>query len=136
MPLYNSQVVSNSPLRQLFPGDQYQLFNAEQPLTNQRSIAVCITPKEGRDLPGLAFEFIFSAAPGAFTFLIQGADTDDPNAYFTEGATGTVNASTAMPDGTSRARVELKPWLARFCSISISAQTANPVNVTVNVTAL
>ena len=134
MPAYNSQVISNSPLRQLFPGETYQLFNAEIPALGTASIAVCITEKEGRDLPGLSFEFIFAAAPGAFSYVIQGADTDQASAYFNEGG-GVVNAVAVMPDGTSRARVELKPWMAKFCRIFITAANANGVAVIVNVTA-
>lgn len=134
-PLYNSQAVSNSPLHCLFPGDTLALFNAEKPATGQSSVAVAIAPKEGRGGLALAFEFIFPAAPGAFNYQIQGADTDTNGSYFTEGS-GTVNAVTAESDGTFRARVELHPWQAKFARVAIAQQNANGVAVTINVTAL
>jgi hypothetical protein len=136
MPLYNSQVISNSPLHCIYPGDSFTLFNAETPQTGQASIAVGIAPKEGRDLPGLAFEFIWPADPGAFNFRIQGADTETNGAYFTEGAGTVVSPASAQPDGTFRARVELKPWLARFVRILVALQSANAVAGSVSVTAL
>lgn len=136
MPLYNSQVISNSPLTQLFPGDTFPLFNNEFPLNTQASIAIAVTPKEGRDLPGLAFEFIWPADPGAFNFRIQGADTDADGSYFTEGAGTVVSPANAQPDGTFRARVELKPWMAKFCRVKVFIQSANGVAGTVNVTPL
>lgn len=135
MPLYNSQVIGNSPLRQLFPGETLALINNEILLTNQFSIAACVTEKEGRDFVGLSFEFKWLADPGAFNFRIQGADTDENGAYFTEGSGIVVSPANVMPDGTFRARVELKPWLAKFVRIFVALQSANAVACLCNVTA-
>lgn len=135
MPLYNSQVISNSPLRQLFPGETVALFNAETPLNNQASIAVCVTEKEGRTLPSLSFEFIWPTDPGAFNFRIQGADTDVEDSYLTEGAGTVVSPATTQPNGSFRSRVELSPWVAKFCRVKVFTQSANAVAGTVNVTA-
>jgi hypothetical protein len=135
MPLYASQAVSNSPLRQIFPGETYPLINSEILLTGQFSIAVCVTEKEGRELPGLSFEFKWLTDPGAFNFRIQGADTDENGAYFTEGTGTVVSPANVMPDGTFRARVELKPWVAKFARIFVQLQSANAVACLCNVTA-
>lgn len=134
-PLYNSQVATNSPLHAIYPGDTFPLFSAESPLTGQASIQVPIGELWQRRVTGISVEIIFSANPGAFNFQIQGADTDNPAAYFTEGS-GTVNQSTAMADGTFRARVELSPWVAKFMRLLINTQTANAVTVSANVTAI
>lgn len=137
MPLYNSQLISNSPLNALYPGDTIALFNNETPLNNQASIMVAIAPKEGREFPGVAVEFIWPADPGAFNFRIQGADTDTDAAYFTEGAGTVVSPATGpQSDGSFRARVELKPWLAKFCRVKVFIQSANGIAGTVNVTAI
>lgn len=134
-PLYNSQVITNSPMVTIKPGDTATLFNAETPLSGQNSIAVNVASGPDRVLRGLAFEFVFAAAPGAFNYRIQGSDTDADSSYFTPG-TGTVTAVTVEADGTSRARVELSPWVAKFARVNINAQNANGVAVTVKVSAL
>lgn len=134
-PLYNSQVTTNSPLVAIYPGDTATLFNAETPLSGQNSIAVAVASGPQRVLRGLAFEFVFPAAPGVFNYRIQGSDTDVDSSYFTEGS-GTVTAVTVEADGTSRARVELSPWVAKFVRLNINVQNANGVAVTVKVTAL
>lgn len=137
MPLYNSQVISNSPLNCLYPGDTIALFNNETPQNNQASIAVAIAPKEGRDLPGLSFDFTWPADPGAFNFRIQGANIDTDAAYLTEGSGTVVSPATGpQSDGSFISRVELKPWLAKFVRVKVFIQSANAVAGTVNVTAL
>ena len=135
IPAYNSQAVSNSPLTQLFPGDTGVLFNAEKPITGSASIAFCITPLTEREVRGISVELIFPAAPGAFNYQIQSADTYDAtgSAFFT-GGTSTIVAGTVEPDGTTRARVELSPWIGKFVRLLVNQANANNVAVTANVT--
>jgi len=132
-PLYGSTVAGNA--RALYPGDTFTLFNAELPTSGQASLSVNLANLFSRNVRGLALELIFATAPGAFNFQIQGADTDEAAAFFTEG-TGTVTVGTVQSDGTTRARVELSPWAAKFMRLLCQAQTANGVAVTARVTVL
>lgn len=137
MPLFNSQVVTNSGLNAIYPGDTFTLFNNETPLNTQASIAVSIAEVSGRDLCGLAFDFFWPSNPGAFDFRIQGSDdalTD--SAYFTEGSGIVVAATGPQSDGSFRARVELKPWLAKLARVKVFIQSANGIACIVKVSAL
>ncbi len=136
MPLFNSQVVTNSGLNCIYPGDTFTLFNGETPQTGQSSIAVGVAENPARSTTSLAFDFFWATNPGAFNFQIQGSDDAlVDSAYFTEGS-GTVTVVTAQADGSFRARVELTPWVAKLVRVKVAAQSSNAVACTVKVTAI
>jgi hypothetical protein len=124
MPNYNSLLVNA-----VYPGDQYFLFNAEQPTAPQASQQVCLgNAYDNTNSQGVSIELFFSGAPGAFEVDIQVADTDQDTAYITYPTAGiitTVNAN-------NFARTELVPVKAKFLRARLVSRT-NAVNLTVKV---
>ncbi len=128
MPNYNT--LAAIPIPAIYPGDQFLLFNAEQPTAPQASQQVCLAnAPNATSLPGVAVEISFSAAPGAFNVQVQEADTDIDAAYITIPTTGTITAVSA----TNFARVEFPTLKAKFLRILLSSRT-NAVNLTAKVT--
>jgi hypothetical protein len=126
MPNYNT--LAAIPIPAVYPGDQFLLFNAEQPAAPQASQQVCLAnAPNASSSQSVAIELFFSAAPGAFSIQPQVADTDTDAAYIAEGAAiTTVNAG-------NFARVELTAIKAKFLRVLLSSRT-NAVNLTVKVT--
>lgn len=122
-PTYNSQLLSNSPLVQIAPGDipgQYKLFDNEIPATGQASIACAIQPKPANSGPTtISLQFEGPAAGiGAGVFQVQDADVDVAGDYTSinfGGATPgqVVNANL---NASGVARVELQT-AARFLRV-------------------
>jgi hypothetical protein len=122
--------ITSGNITAIYPGDQFLLFNAEQPAPGQASQQVCLAnAPNATSLPGAAVEIFFSAAPGAFNVQVQEADTDTDAAYITIPTTGTITTVS----GTNFARVEFPTLKAKFLRVLLSTRT-NAVNLTVKVT--
>lgn len=93
MPLYNSQVISNSPVQALQPGDALgvTLWNNEQPVAGQLSQQVAVARKDNGQSANISLEFTFPSDPGAFEFDIMDSDTDAIDNYNIIPAVGQVN---------------------------------------------
>jgi hypothetical protein len=92
------------------------------------SSRVALLPGAGIHAQRVSAEVTFSAAPGAFSFQVQTADTDDAAHYVNEGsAISAVNASNV-------ARIELNAVVAKFARITFTALTNN-VTVTATLSA-
>lgn len=79
-------------LTTLCPGDTYILFAAEAPATGQASVAVALQPHPAGYRP-IAFEFLYSAAPGGDSCAIQGSMSDVDSEYQTLYTSPGANAS-------------------------------------------
>lgn len=121
--------IPTSPPSALYQGDTGLAFSAEQPVTGQASqrFAVAYGPE---NVPAkVCVEVFFAAAPGAFEFDIQEADTDSDISYVTIAGVGVINAVNA----NNSARVDLSPFTGKFIRILSKTQNANAVNATVRI---
>jgi hypothetical protein len=91
----------------------------EQPAPPQASVAINVGDyQEQGPAPGVSFEFQFSAAPGAWTAVIQEADTDNDVSYITPAtATYTISSSAQF------LRVDLIPTGGRFMRVILQTRT-------------
>jgi hypothetical protein len=113
-----------SPLS-IIRGESAQVLNENGVSTAlpYSSSRVALLPGAGIHAQRLSAEVSFSGAPGAFSFQVQTADTDDTAHYVNEGsAVSAVNASNV-------ARLELNSVVAKFARITFTA-LANNVTVT------
>lgn len=133
MPLYNSQVISNSPVPALYPGDLgVTLWNNEQPLAGQVSQQVAVARKDNGQPANISLEFTFPSNPGVFEFDILDSDTDAIDNYIVVPAVGQVTNSAAGPAGVKfTARVELAPFRGNFLAVQCVTPNANAVNALV-----
>ena len=141
-PLYNSQLVANTPLQAVMP-DQIipaTLLNAETPAAGQASLACALASRgpEGQLTP-VALRFSCPLGIGGGVFEIQTADVDADAEYtavaFGGATPGTVASANfagggSSAAGTSTARVELLVR-ARFLRVVCTTAPAQPVTVTV-----
>ena len=125
MPAYGA---AGSVVTALYSGDSALAFNAEQPATGVASIPFALYRSRNDVPPSLSVEVFFAAAPGAFEFDVQEADTETANAYVTN-ASATLTAVNAGFYG----RIELPQVFAKFVRILCKTQNANAVNATVKV---
>ena len=116
--------------RAIYPGDQVNAYNAEQPATGTASIAFAVGPVGAMTGPAISVEVQFVAAPGAFEFDIQEADQDVAADYVTIPTAGIINAV----NSSNHARVDLAPFLGAFVRINTVTQNANATNATVRIT--
>jgi|ERR1043166_2253898 hypothetical protein len=121
--------ITSGNITAVYPGDQFLLFNAEQPAPPQASQQVCLAnPPNAAAVPGAAVEIQFSAPPGAFEVDVQVADTDTDAAYITIPTTGTITAVNA----NNYARAEFPTLKAKFLRTKLVTRT-NAVNLTTKV---
>lgn len=129
MPAY-VQGSTNLPLQAIYPnGLGATVWNAERPLTNAVSSAVCVARMLDNSVPGLSLEISFSALPGAFEIDIQEADTDVDAAYI-----AIPNAIINAVNAGNYARFDLSPFQGKFVRAFMKTQSANAVNVTAKFT--
>jgi hypothetical protein len=136
MPLFNSQLTSNSPLQMIAPGDPagVVLFNAETPANGQASIAVAIQPRTASSGPTtVSLQFECPLGLGAGVFQIQ--DSDGPtlteasnftSINFGGGTPGQVVLANMNASGVSR--VELQT-AARGLRVLCVTAPGNPITV-------
>lgn len=129
MPLYNSNVTTNTPMTALYPGDSFLLFNGETPIAGQNSQQVVIARKDLDTPSSVSVELIFPADPGAFEFDICDADTDTPDAYLVLPAIGQILAAVAGVGGKFVVRVESVPIKANFLLLRCVTASANGKSV-------
>ena len=99
----------------------------------QASIAVTLASQMGDPPPMVTVEVRFSAAPGAFSFQSQEADTDADGFYVTPTAAAyTITAVNAI---TFVARVDLSPTGGKFMRAYLSS-LANGVKTSCKITRL
>ena len=111
MPTYQNVV----PPICIAQGDTATVINNEnpQPALPYKSAQVALTTGLRINAQRLSAEVTFAAAPGAFSFQLQAADTDTDASYSPEGS-----AVTALT-GTNVARIELNNVVANsYASIS------------------
>jgi hypothetical protein len=125
MPVYSNAV----PPVSIAQGDMATVINNENPQTGlpYKSAQVALVGGLRINAQRLSAEVTFAAAPGAFTFQVQTADTDVDASYSPEGAV--VSALT----GTNVARIELNTVVAKFARVIFTALTNN-VAVTAKLT--
>lgn len=114
------------PCPSLYPGDQINLFNAEQPSVPQRSISIAL-PKLplGLASASVTIQISFSGAPGSYEIDIQEADID-ADIYYQNAASGNI---TTAPGSNNTVRADLSVN-AKFLTALLKTRT-NAVNVTV-----
>jgi hypothetical protein len=120
---------TNPPLPvALYPGDTTLVFNAEQPVAPQSSVAVALSqsPHEGV-VPSVSVEGFFSGAPGVFEIDLQSADVD-ADAFYVSYA-NVINAV----GGNNTFRGEFPNVKAKFVRARLVAR-ANAVNLTLRIT--
>jgi len=102
-------------------GDTAIVINNEnpQPSLPYKSAQVALVGGLRINAQRLSAEVTFAAAPGAFSFQVQSADTDVDASYSPEGA------AVAALTGTNVARIELNNVVAKFARIVFTALTNN-----------
>jgi hypothetical protein len=117
MPTYQNVV----PPISIAQGDTATVINNENPhpALPYKSAQVALTGGLRINAQRLSAEVTFAAAPGAFSFQLQTADSDTDASYSPEGA-----AVTALT-GTNVARIELNNVVAKFARIYFSSLTNN-----------
>jgi hypothetical protein len=137
-PLYNSQVLTNTPLQSVGKGDAVLplLFSAETPLAGQASLAVALQPSTVSSGPEqFAIELRCPGGIGAGVFQIQDADTYDATGTnftsinFNGLVPGQIDSTSVNASGT--ARVELTAR-ARFVRLLCVTAPGAAVTVTVS----
>lgn len=137
MPLYGSQIATNSPLPCLMQsGDSVLLFNAESPLTGQLSLAVAIAQAQGSGAQkAVSVEITFSGNPGTFQFNVQDSDTDAQDNYLNVPSGGQLTTATGPGNaGKYVTKTELVPFAGMFIALKCTTQNQNAVTVTAKVT--
>lgn len=135
MPLYpgapNATTTNTTPPLPvaLSLGDSVLLFNAEQPVAGQSSIAVCLAGVSENHPGALSLEGFWSGAPGAFSLQPQTADTDADGMYQSEGSAITTDGNTTA----NSFRLEITSISANFFRVNLGSR-ANAVNLTLRVT--
>jgi hypothetical protein len=125
---------SVSPAPTLSPGESYNVFNSERPLSATYSQQLYIANSSLQPNVSISVELSWPSNPGAFNYQIQDSDTDTTDAYQTIPTSGTVTSAVVGPSGAYYARVELSPFRGRYVRIYVNTQTANVVSGTVKVT--
>ena len=117
MPTYQNVV----PPLSIAQGDSATVINNEnpQPALPYKSAQVALTGGLRINAQRLSAEVTFAAAPGAFSFQLQTADSDTDASYSPEGS-----AVTALT-GTNVARIELNNVVAKFARIYFTSLTNN-----------
>lgn len=116
---------NSSPMTCLNPGDKQIVWNTEDPLTGSSSQAIAISPPRfGENTRFISAEFKFAAAPGAFDYRIQVADTDVDGAYI-----DVPNLTLTTVNSSFYGRLEAQVT-AKFARLNAHTQNANAVNVT------
>ena len=125
MPVYANIV----PPVSISQGDMAVVINNEnpQPALPYKSAQVALVGGLRINAQRLSAEVTFAAAPGAFSFQVQTADTDVDAAYSNEGAA----VSTATAGNVARA--EFNNIVARFARVLFTSLTNN-VAVTAKLT--
>jgi len=124
--------VSNTNLLMtcLNPGDQVKLWDAENPLSGAKSMAVALSPQRfGESNKGISIQLVFSAAPGAFTYDIEASNTDVDTDYVKIGTSITAVTSPS----TVAALVDNIATTAKYIRLIATLQNANGVNVTATI---
>ena len=99
-------------------GDSILLFNAETIALPESSVAFTPSFVKAGAAPAFTFEVLFNGAPGAFTMVIQEADTDADAYYITPtNAAYTLNAVSAF----QIVRSDLIPFGGRFGRVQFTA---------------
>lgn len=99
-------------------GDSILLFNAETITLPEASVAFTPSLSRPNPAPAFTFEVLFNGAPGAFTLVIQEADTDADAFYITPSNSAytltTVSANQVV-------RSDLIPFGGRFGRVQFTA---------------
>lgn len=122
MSVYNTAVAVPA----IYPGDIIAVASADTIVsaTSSQQINIGFAP---RGVPSLAVEGVFSAAPGAFTFNVQSADTDTDASYVNDPSI----ASITTVDATNfNFRVLISPAVGRFFRLKYPTKPANSVTFT------
>jgi hypothetical protein len=117
MPTYSNTV----PPIAIAAGDSYAVINNEnpQPALPYKSAQVAVATGLRVTAQRISAEVTFAAAPGAFNFQLQTADSDVDASYSPDGS-----AVTALT-GTNVARIELNNVVAKFVRLVFSSLTNN-----------
>ena len=117
MPTYSNTV---QPVA-IAAGDSYAVINNEnpQPALPYKSAQVALATGLRVTAQRISAEVTFAAAPGAFSFQLQTADSEVDASYSPEGS-----AVTAVT-GTNVARIELNSVVAKFVRLVFSSLTNN-----------